>query len=291
MNDYIIASVSTADLPREFFEEHNVPFISYTYTMDGKVYEDDCRESTRQETYQKMRAGTFLNTAMINKANYYDFFKKLMSEGKNVIFLDMSRPMSSSYIYAEEAAKQIQEEFPDKQFYAMDTRCVSGGLGVLVENMVYLREEGKSFEEVIEWGESNKLKIMHHFTVDDLNYLKRGGRVSNASAMVGSLLSIKPVLYVPDDGTLTVSKKVRGRKAALRQMQENIKNDLVAPDGQTIRILGADCLKDAELMRDWFLEEFPTLKEVIITSLGVIIGAHCGPGLLTIFYFGDARKA
>lgn len=290
MEDYIIASASTADTPREFFDEHNVPFISYTYLIDGEAFADDSRESTREDIYRRMRKGTLLSTSMINAYEYHTFFKSLMETGKNVIYLDMSREMSHSYVNAEEAARQIAEEFKDNRLYIMDTRCISGGLGLLLENMVRLKEDGMSFDEVIAWGEENKLRIIHRFTVDDLSYLKRGGRVSNATAMIGSLLSIKPVLYVPDDGTLRAVSNVRGRRAALNKIVEGMKRDLVEPDGQQIHILHADCLDDAQYVRDRVLDEFPTIAGVRITSLGVVIGAHCGPGLFTIFYFGDKRQ-
>lgn len=290
MADYIIASASTADTPREFFDGHGIPFISYSYLMDGEVYADDSRESTREEVYRKMRAGAVLSTSMINTFEYHTFFKSLMENGKDVVYLDMSREMSHSYVNAEEAAKQIALEYPDRRLYLMDTRCISGGLGLLMQSMVKKKEEGMSFDEVIAWGEENKLHIMHRFTVDDLNYLKRGGRVSNATAMIGSLLSIKPVLYVPDDGTLNAAFNVRGRKAALLKILEGMKRDLVAPDGQEIHILHADCIDDARFMRDRIIETFPTVAGVTITSLGVVIGAHCGPGLFTIFYFGDRRQ-
>lgn len=290
MTDYIIASASTADTPREFFDEHGVPFIGYTYVMDGATCTDDSREATREEIYRKMRAGTLLTTSMINVFEYHDFFRSLMETGKDVIYLDMSREMSRSFFNAREAAEQIAAEYPAQRLYLMDTLCISGGLGLLLENMVRRKEEGLSFDEVIAWGESHKLKIMHRFTVDDLNYLKRGGRVSNAAAMVGSLLAVKPVLYVPDDGTLTVAAKSLGRRAALLQIVEGMKRDLTAPDGQEIHILHADCLADAEFVRDRVLAQFPTVAGVRITSLGVVIGAHCGPGLFTIFYFGDHRQ-
>lgn len=290
MSDYIIASASTADLPREFFEKNSVPFISYSYTMDGKAFEDDCLEATRESVYKKMREGAELSTSMINIFTYHEFFKGLMESGKNVIYLDMSQKMSHSYVSAAAAAKEIKAEYPNQILYIMDTLCISGGLGMLVESLVRLRDEGKSFEEVIAWGEENKLKIMHRFTVDDLNYLKKGGRVSNASAMVGSLLSIKPVLYVPDDGTLTVSSKVRGRKAALLKIIEGMKKDFTEPDGKEVHILHADCLGDAQFVRDMVIEAFPTVGKITITSLGVVIGAHCGPGLFTIFYYGESRQ-
>jgi DegV family protein with EDD domain len=290
MSDFIIASASTADLPREIFEKYDVPFIGYTYTVNDSVVEDDCRESTRESVYRGMRQGDVLSTSMINTFRYHEFFEELVRTGRDVIYLDMSQKMSQSHVNADAAARQIREEYPERRLYVMDTRCISGGLGLLVVSMARLRNQGMSFDEVVAWGEENKLRIMHRFTVDDLNYLKRGGRVSNASALVGSLLSIKPVLYVPDDGTLTVACKVRGRRAALNKIIESIKTDLVAPDGQEIHILHADCLADAEYVRDALLELFPSVAGITITSLGVVIGAHCGPGLFTIFYFGDKRR-
>ncbi len=291
MADFIIAAASTADLPEEYFKEHDVPIIRYTYMMDNELYDDDCKEETREKIYKRMRNGAVMSTSMINTYTYYEFFKKLMDMGKDVIFLDMTRRISSSFTNAEDAAEKIKEEYPNQRFYLMDTLCVSGGLGMLVHYMVKLRDEGKSFDETIEWGEANKLKIIHWFTVNDLNYLKRGGRVSNSAALVGSLLSIKPVLYVSDDGKLVVADKIRGRKVAMLDILNKMKTDFTEPDGKEVFINHADCLDDAEFMREKILETFPTISKVTIMSLGAVIGAHCGPGLLTIFYFGDKRHA
>ena len=292
MSDYIIATSSTSDLPRTWLEAHGIPFIPYTYTVGEKLCEDDCREESREAVYRGMRAGDLLKTSMINEFVYYDFFKSLLDTGKDVIFLDMSREMSVSFVNATRAAEQIRPEYPERRLYVMDTYCISGGLGMLVESMVERQEAGASFDEVVAWGEANKLKIAHRFTVDDLKYLKAGGRVSNASALVGSLLSIKPVLYVPDRGTLDVVKKARGRKAALKSIIDGIVHDLsrVDPAGAKIHILHADCRADAELVRDEVKKVYPQLGEITITSLGVVIGAHCGPGLLTAFYFCDSRQ-
>jgi DegV family protein with EDD domain len=289
MTDYIIATASTADLPAEYFKEHDIPLISYTYTVDNKLYVDDCREETRAATYTAMRKGAMASTSMINSYAYHEFFKKLMDTGKDVIFLDMTRQISHSFISAGEAADQIHKEYPNQRFYLMDTLCVSGGLGMLVYYMVKLREAGRSFDETIKWAEANKLKIIHWFTVDNLNYLKRGGRVSNAAALVGSLLSIKPVLYVSDEGKLVVASKVRSRKTALLYIIARMKEDFTEPDGKEVFILHADCMRDAEFMREKILEAFPTVSKVTIMSLGAVIGAHCGPGLLTIFYLGNKR--
>ncbi len=290
MADYIIAAASTADLPDTFFSEHQIPLIRYTYSIGMDVYEDDCKEETRSKAYQDMRSGTVYSTSMINEETYADFFRGLLQQGKNVLYLDMSKEMSSSYQASHRAAERVRAEFPEQELYLMDTRCISGGLGLLVTECVSRMEQGASFSEVVEWAEAHKLHIMHRFTVDDLNYLKRGGRVSNASAMIGSMLSIKPVLYVPDDGKLTVSAKVRGRKAALKTLLEGVKRDLTAPDGMHIIINHADCKADAEWLRDELRKAYPTLGKIDILSLGIIIGAHCGPGLLTVFYFGDKRK-
>jgi len=292
MADYIIATSSTSDLTRTYLDEHNIPFISYTYTINDKLFEDDCREETRAAVYKGMRSGDILKTSMINAYGYYDFFKVLLDTGKDVIYLDMSQKMSVSFENAKKAKEMILDEYPDRKIYVMDTLCISGGLGMLVENMVSRMESGMTYDEVIAWGEANKLKIAHRFTVDDLNYLKRGGRVSNASALVGSILSIKPVLYVPDGGTLDVVQKVRGRNAALAAIFAGIKKDLSDsdPTGKDIHILHADCMGDAQFIKDEIMKTFPTVGNITITSLGVVIGAHCGPGLLTVFYQCNNRQ-
>ena len=292
MPEYIIATSSTSDLPRTWLDEHEIPFIPYSYTVNDRGCEDDCREESRAQVYLGMRAGDRLKTSMINEYAYYEFFKGLLETGKDVIFLDMSREMSASFANASRAAEQIRTEYPERRLYVMDTYCISGGLGTLVENMVERRDGGMNYDEVIAWGEENKLKIAHRFTVDDLNYLKAGGRVSNASALVGSLLSIKPVLYVPDRGTLDVVKKARGRKAALKEILSGVLHDLSRIDctGTKIHILHADCLEDAEYIRNEIKKAFPQTGEISITSLGVVIGAHCGPGLLTVFYLCAGRS-
>ncbi len=288
--DYIIATASTCDLTKEYLEEHNIPFIRYSYVMDGKDYEDDCSEQTRQETYTQMRQGKLLSTSAINAYSYMEFFEGLFEKGaKNIVFLDMTRPLSSSYKYCEDAIAELKEKYPDNTIVNVDTRCVSGGLGMLVMNVCRMYETGATMDIVLDWIEANKLRIAHRFTVDDLNWLKRGGRVSNASALVGTLLSIKPVLYVPDEGTLVASTKVRGRKAALNTIINSVKEDVKEASRPEFLINHADCLEDAEYVRDRILETYPD-AQISITGLGVVIGAHCGPGLFTIFYMTDARR-
>ena len=289
---YIIATSSTSDLPRTYLEEHRIPFIPYRFTINEQPAEDDCREESRAAIYAGMRKGDILKTSMINEFVYYDFFKELLDTGKDVIFLDMSEKMSVSFENCCRAAESIRGEYPDQRLCVMDTRCISGGLGLLVMHMVAQMESGADFDAVVRWGEENKLKIAHRFTVDDLNYLKAGGRVSNAAALVGSMLAIKPVLYVPDRGTLDVAKKVRGRKAAVKAILDGALHDLSQvkdPTGLKVHILQADCRADAETVRDGLRAAYPQLGEISITGLGVVIGAHCGPGLLTVFYLCNGR--
>lgn len=291
MSDYIIATSSTSDLPRTWLEEHHIPFISYGYTVNEQACLDDCRNESREAVYRGMRNGDILKTSMINEYVYLDFFEGLAAQGKDMIFLDMSEKMSASYANCGHAAERFRAAHPERRLYVMDTRCISGGLGVLVTNMVRRMEAGESWDEVIAWGEANKCRIAHRFTVDDLKYLKMGGRVSNASALVGSLLSIKPVLYVPDAGTLDVVKKARGRKAALNDIRDGILHDLSRIDstGTELTILHADCRKDAEYIRDEVRSACPQVGEITISPLGVVIGAHCGPGLLAVFYLCAGR--
>ena len=293
MSDYIIATSSTSDLTRDYLDAHSIPFVSYSYTIGDKLYEDDCREESRDAVYKGMRNnGDLLKTSMINEYIYCDFFNSLLDSGKDVIFLDMSKKMSVSYEKALIGAEMARKEHPDRKLYVMDTLCISGGLGLLVMNMVRRKEAGASFDEVVAWGEENKLRIAHRFTVDDLNYLKEGGRVSNSAALVGSILDIKPVLYVPNAGTLDVAQKVRGRKAALRAIRDGVLHDFSEcdPTGTEIHILQADCVADAEWVRDEIRKAYPQVGEITITALGVVIGAHCGPGLLTVFYLCNGRQ-
>lgn len=291
MSDYIIATSSTCDLPAEWLESHGVPFIRYTFTINDRVLEDDCRDETRAELFQAMRDGDLLKTSMINEYSYQEFFRQLMESGKDVIYLDMAEKISVSYQNSLRAAEAVREEFPERKLYVMDTRCISGGLGFLVAHSVRMAEAGAGFDEVIAWGESNKLKIAHRFTVDDLKYLSRSGRVSNASALIGSVLNIKPVLYVPDAGTLDVAVKCRGRKKALQTILNGIRSDWSGVDakGREMLILHADCQADAEFVKAEVEKMFPDAGEVRISSLGVVIGAHVGPGLLAAFYLCDSR--
>ena len=289
MSDYIIATSSTSDLTRDYLDAHSIPFVSYSYTIGDKLYEDDCREESRDAVYKGMRNnGDLLKTSMINEYIYCDFFNSLLDSGKDVIFLDMSKKMSVSYEKALIGAEMACKEHPDRKLYVMDTLCISGGLGLLVMNMVRRKEAGAGFDEVVAWGEENKLRIAHRFTVDDLNYLKEGGRVSNSAALVGSILDIKPVLYVPNAGTLDVAQKVRGRKASLNALIDKIGELGIAPEKQTMFICHGDCYDDAKFVAD-YIRERSKVQDIIINYVGPVIGSHTGPGVVSVFFLGTER--
>ena len=285
--NYIVATASTADRTREYLEGHKIPFISYSYVIGDESYEDDCLDSTRDAVYKRMRNGEILTTSAINMFTYKEFFEGLIKQGKDVIFLDMSWVLSASYRFCNEAIEELKKEYPERRIINVDTRCVSGGLGLLVEKTIELYEAGESMQAVLDWIEENKLKIAHRFTVDDLTWLKRGGRVSNASALIGTLLSIKPVLYVDNEGALVALSKARGRKKALSEIIAGVMSDIKNPDGMIIRINHADCLEDAKFVRDQLLATYPTIKEISINNLGVVIGAHTGPGMVAVIFFGS----
>ena len=288
--NYIVATASTADRTREYLEGHKIPFISYSYVIGDESYEDDCLDSTRDAVYKRMRNGEILTTSAINMFTYKEFFEGLIKQGKDVIFLDMSWVLSASYRFCNEAIEELKKEYPERRIINVDTRCVSGGLGLLVEKTIELYEAGESMQAVLDWIEENKLKIAHRFTVDDLSWLKRGGRVSNASALIGTLLSIKPVLYVDNEGALVAISKARGRKKALAEIIAGVISDIKNPDGMVIRINHADCLEDAEFVKEQILATYPSIKEISVNNLGVVIGAHTGPGILAVFYMTDERK-
>ncbi|MBR2669099.1 MAG: DegV family protein [Solobacterium sp.] len=292
MSDYIIATSSTADLPKEYLEEHHIPVISYTFTLDGQVYIDDCTEDTKRLLFKAMREGKMPNTSQISEYAYYEFFKNLLEQGKDIIFTDMSRAISNSIVNAESAIEEVCREFPERRIHFIDSYCITAGLNLLVRQLVNRKEAGATFEEVAAWGEEHKLEFIHRFMVDDLQWLRRGGRLSNASAIVGSLLSIKPLLYVCNDGKLIAFNKIRGRKRCLHELILSCKDDLAdCYTGDDITIIEADDYEDAVKFRQDLQDTYPQLKDVDIPimTLGPVIAAHVGPGFIAVAYHGKKR--
>ncbi|MBR4445132.1 MAG: DegV family protein [Solobacterium sp.] len=290
MNDFILATVSTSDLPRKWLDEHNIPFLPYTFVIDETIYEDDCREETRQRVFEAMRAGKIPSTSQIPEFTYEEFFRSLLDSGKDVLFLDMARAISSSINNCEEAIRRVAKDYPEQRLVFLDSFCITGGLAILIEKMTALKESGASLDEVYAFGEDLKDKIIHRFMCDDLQWLRRGGRLSNASAIVGTLLSIKPLIYVRHDGTLFALEKVRGRKKALHRLVDSMQEEM-DPDHlpEEMWIWHADCAEDAQDMAAYMKEKYPTVKEVHIHTEGPVIGTHVGPGFFAVLFIGKGR--
>lgn len=289
MNDYIIATASTADLDRSYLDEHSIPFIPYTFMIDGKIEKDDCKSETKRRIFAAMRAGQMPSTSQIVEEDYYNYFKSLMETGKNVLILDMSQALSNSYNNSILAAERVQNEFPDKTLYVADTRCVTGGLGLLVHKAVEKMESGASFDECVKYVEDIKMNVIHHFMVDDLKWLSKGGRLSNASAVIGTLFNIKPIMFVDKNGALVATSKVRGKKNALLNIVKKMKEDIGDPTGKEVFICEADCHDDAQFAANKMRELYPELGEITIMPEGPTVGSHVGPGFISIHYLGTER--
>ena len=291
MSDYIIATASTCDIEASWLAEHGVPFISYTFTIGETVYEDDCTPEIRNMCYAAMREGKMLQTSAIQPATYEAFFREILEKGCDLIYTDMSRAISSSIEHAEIAIEKLRGEFPSQRIHFIDSYSITGGLHLFVKKLVALKEEGKRFDEVVEWGEAHKKEYIHRFMVEDLQWLRRGGRLSNASAFIGTLLSIKPMIYVTDEGTLFAWKKVRGRKKTVHELVLSMQEDLSEETPAEITVISADDREDCEAFVRLIKETYPQFRdaEIPIMDLGPTICAHVGPDFLAVCYRGRER--
>ncbi|MBQ5590847.1 MAG: DegV family protein [Clostridia bacterium] len=290
MNDYVIITDSTADLPKAIIDELGVSVFPLQYVIDGETFTDIAEEGDKPiiELYNKMRNGAKPSTSQITLQTFLDGFSSILKEGKDVLYIGFSSGLSGTAGQAILAAKELQEEFTDNKVIAIDTLAASLGEGMIVYYAAKLKQEGKSIEEVAEWVENNKLRLAHWFTVDDLVYLKRGGRVSPAVAVIGTLLGIKPVLHVDNEGHLISVCKVRGRKASLDELVKRAAATIEDAENQTIFICHGDCIEDAEYLANKCKEELK-VKDVIIGYTGPVIGSHSGPGTIALFTFGKNR--
>ncbi|MBQ6452383.1 MAG: DegV family protein [Solobacterium sp.] len=292
MENYVIATSSTADLTAEYMQEHHIPFISYTYTIDDQVYKDDCTAESKAFLFSKMREDKLPNTSQISEYAYYEFFKGILDQGQDILFTDMSRAISGSVANAEAAIREVSAEYPERRIYFIDSYCITGGLHLFVKQLVKRKEAGMTMDELYAWGEEHKMEFIHRFMVDDLKWLKRGGRLSNSSAIVGTLLSIKPMLYVDTAGKVIAIDKVRGRKKAMHELVLACRDDIADYTGdEEIVVIEADDYEDAVKVREDFRETYPQFKdaEITIMTLGPVIATHVGPDFVAIAYHGKKR--
>ena len=288
MSDYVIVTDSSADLPASLVQELGVEVLPLSFTVQGKTYHNypDDREMDPKVFYKMLRDGEMATTSAINVAEYTNMLEPLLQAGKDVLVLAFSSGLSTTYQSSVIAVNELSEQYPDRKIYTVDTLCASLGQGLLVWHAVQEQKKGKSIEEVRDWVEENKLHLCHWFTVDDLHFLKRGGRISAATAVVGTRLSIKPVLHVDDEGHLISMGKARGRGASLTALVDHMEQTVT--DVDTVFISHGDCLADAEKVAADVKKRFGT-RDVVINNVGPVIGAHAGPGTVALFFLGTKR--
>ena len=289
MREYVIFTDNTADLPADYLSKNGVEKLFLNYTIDGQTY-DQTNELPVQEFYEKMRGGSMPTTSQINPENAREAFMQKVKEGYDILYIAFSSGLSGSCGSAQIAANQIMEEMPEVKILVVDSLCASLGEGLLVHKVLKKKAEGATLAEAAAYAEEMKMKICHNFTVDDLFHLYRGGRVTRATAIVGSLAGIKPVLHVDDEGHLIPIGKVRGRKKSLHALVERMQKQIKGyeADNDVVFISHGDCIEDAQYVANK-VKELCGIDAFLINYVGSTIGAHSGPGTVALFFVGSPR--
>ena len=280
---------TSANLPLALLREYDIAVIPFSYTVNGVA--EDYNEETDfdgKAFYDAMRRGAEVKTSMVNPATAAAFFERALAQGDDVLYVGMSGGISGTAHAAALAAEELREKYPERTIYVVDTLCASRGEGLLVWYACKKRDEGMTLDELHKWVEDTKLHLCHWFTVDDLMYLKRGGRISAATALVGTMLKVKPVLHVDNEGHLINMFKVRGRKASLEAIANKLGELGGNYDNSTVFICHGDCIEDAEYTAEQIRALTP-VKDIIINYVGPVIGAHTGPGVISVFFVGTHR--
>lgn len=290
MNKFAIVTDSAGDLCQEMAEKLGVHVVPLKFNMQGKEYADwaDHREMSVKQFYDLLRAGERATTAALNANDFIEAVTPILEEGEDVLILVFSSGLSTTYQSSVMAVEELREKYPQRKIYTVDTLAASLGHGLLVWYAAQQRAEGKSIEEVRDWQEANKLNLAHWFTVDDLNHLKRGGRVSAATALVGTMLAIKPILHVDNEGHLISMSKARGRVASMKALADKMAETMDKDVEQTVFICHGDCEEDARKLAD-FVKKGTGCEVEHIGCIGPVIGAHSGPGTLAVFFLGSER--
>ena len=290
MNNYTIITDSSCDLPDSLVKELELEVLPLAFIMDGKTYRNypDNREMAPKDFYNKQREGSMATTNAVNVGEAADAMEAVLKRGEDVLVLAFSSGLSTTCNSFQIAAGDLAEQYPDRKIFVVDTLCASLGQGMFVYQAARLRQAGKSMEEVRDWAEQNRLNQCHWFTVNDLFFLKKGGRVSAATAVVGTMLQIKPVMHVDNEGHLIKVDTARGRKASLNALVDKVGELADNPAPQTMFISNSDCQEDAQYVADQIKARYGT-EEIIINSIGPVIGAHTGPGCVALFFTGKHR--
>lgn len=288
MREFVIFADTACDIKPEILAEWGVPFESLTFKFDDseKIYANN--DMTVAEFYEKMKAGGVAKTAATNPESFAVAFDKILAEGKDILYLGFSSGLSTTYNSARIASNELKEKYPDSRMVLIDTLAASAGIGLLIRLALDKKESGASIDEVAEYVNELIPGLCHWFTVDDLVYLKRGGRVSAAAAFFGNMIGIKPVLHVDDEGHLVPVLKVRGRRTSITTMADKYGELATDKEGGLVYISHAACENDAKALADILNSRYGA-KVSIITDVGPVIGAHSGPGTLALFFIGTSR--
>ncbi len=293
MRKFMLTCCSTADMPVAFFEENEIPFASFHFIMDGKDYPDDLGQSMPFDVfYQKIADGATPTTSQINAEDYEAMWRPLLENGQDILHITLSSGISGTINSAQIARDNLKEAFPNRKILVVDSLGASSGYGLLVESARQLRDEGKTLEEAHDWIESNKLRLHHWFFSTDLTSYVRGGRISKAAGIFGTMLKICPLLNMNTSGELIPREKIRTKKKVIAEIVARMEQH--AENGHDYSgkcfISNSACYEDARAVADLVESRFPKLDgKVLINSVGTVIGAHTGPGTVALFFFGDQR--
>lgn len=276
------------DLPKEYCYENDLTVVPASYTMGDKTYVVSLELDDHKAFYQALREGAVAVTTQVNTDQFIQAFTPILESGQDLIYIAFSSALSGTFNSGRMAVEELQQKYPDRKICAVDSLAASLGQGLLVFHAVKMQKQGHTYEEIVAWLEANKQKVNHWFTVEDLHFLRRGGRISGAAAIVGSILSIKPVLHCDENGRLKPVIKLKGRRKALQALVEQMETQGENIDGQQVFISHGDCMDDALQLKNMVLEKYPKCK-VDINYVGPVIGSHSGPGTLALFFMGTKR--
>lgn len=288
--DYVFMTDSDSDLHYTLADARNIPVVRMPYALDGKEYFDDNgRGGVEKAFFDKMRAGAAPVTSLLPTADYLEYFEPILKE-KDLLFIAFSSKMSNTIQNIYEARAELLERYPQRRFTVVDTLSISAPQTLLILKAHDLYTQGASMEEIEKWVLANRMRAHAWLTVDDLKYLKRGGRISSTAAAMGTMLDLKPILVMGRGGKIDPAEKVRGRKMAIRVLAERAAENIEDAKDQTVVILHGDALEDAERLEEQIRQRIPDVGGVRIQLIGPVIGAHCGPGTLAVCFMGKERK-
>jgi DegV family protein with EDD domain len=291
MSNYVIITDSTTDLPQKLAQQWNVEIIPYIFNLDGKEYYNylDWREMSVKGFYDALREGKKGSTTLVNRTRYAEIWEPHLKKGKDILYMCLSSALSKSYEQSELAAAELRETYPKRKIISIDTKSASMGMGLLTYYAAKARDEGKTIDELAAYIHG-LIPILHHWVMaDDLQHLRRGGRISGAKAFVGTMLNVKPIIHMTQDGKLTPLTKARGRNKALELMAEQMTEHKANPANQPVFISHSDAPELAEQLKNLIIAKYGD-RQFEINEIGPVVGAHTGPGTIALFFLGNERR-